>query len=309
MTRNGGLPQAGRCSCQSSIPDGRQIYRIGRRTSYWIALEQLYCGILLVLRIGTWEDMDEEQRHLRYVLPGFTVPLIFVVTVFLARPDLLASMFRLSTQSVGAGLVSALGTLLASGLFGFFSAQIYFACWWWSLPNYKTLFKDRNCPVSLLAECGEKWNDAKGRRGAQHLARYIWQTRVAPFEENLNRHVGLQATRKASVGSAAAGIVGGLLSAILLCLSSPRISLVLVCRSPAWSVAAYPAQPTSLSVWRLVVWAAILILTFICLCCLHCSFIRFLEFAVPAGVKPRVRWPSPSDKAPHEARPDRDANR
>ena len=262
--------------------------------------------------------MDEEQRYLRYVIPGFVVPFVFTVTIALTRPDLLSPLLSLATQSAGAGLVSAFAALLASGLFGFLSAQIYFVLPW-SVPDYTSLFKKnpphcnsfRSCPI-WLSECADKWQKAVSRwnkltesrkqtgrlrracfmcRGCalrwemQHLARYIWQTRVAPFEEKLGQHIRLQAARKASVGATSIGVLFGLLPAIVLWRCAPRGGLALTYGRPLWSGYRGRLFECHVPCCYTILWFVLLALLLLVLWLSHSSLRRFLEFAVPAGIK------------------------
>lgn len=219
--------------------------------------------------------MDEEQRYMRYVIPGFVAPVAFLISVWIAHPGAVLRIAGYALSSPTAGLLSALVALLASGSLGFLLAQIYFACPF-SVPDYRPFFQSNPAP-RVPNECSEllgrireggicPLQRLRARRNAQVLARYTWQVNVAPNAKKLNNHIRDQASRKASIGAAALG----LLLALFLWLWA--IFATLDCTKVVW--------------WRALV-AAVVVYAgpLLCIWQAHLQIVRFLEFSVPAGIK------------------------
>jgi len=142
--------------------------------------------------------MDEEQRYMRYVIPGFVAPVAFLISVWIAHPGAVLRIAGYVLSSPTAGLLSALVALLASGSLGFLLAQIYFACPF-SVPDYRPFFQSNPAP-RVPNECSEllgrireggicPLQRLRARRNAQVLARYTWASqRCSKREETQQPH-------------------------------------------------------------------------------------------------------------------------
>lgn len=71
--------------------------------------------------------MDEARRSLRFILPGLTAGLVFLV---LALASGLLSLTKLLAAGDESPVATIAGALLASGAVGYLGAQLYFFCHW-----------------------------------------------------------------------------------------------------------------------------------------------------------------------------------
>ena len=178
--------------------------------------------------------MGEEQRYLRYILPGLTLPISLAAAIALTSPWALVLVVKWLSGSAAASVATLAGLFLSTGGLGFLFAQFYFGLPR-ARPNHTQTFRDFRSPVYLEKEFGETWRIAAGRKSlnkpcggitdkpcmkehtgrlaprkqeeaAWNLAHYLWQIYVASSEKQLTRDISLQAARLASLGAAIIGL-------------------------------------------------------------------------------------------------------
>ena len=190
--------------------------------------------------------MEEEQRYLRFVLPGLTFPLALTAALALTSPWLVAHLLNWVSSNTAASVAAAAGALLSSGGLGFLFAQLYFGLPK-ARPDHTVTFEEFECPSSLEQTLGDVWHRASGkakeneslwlrflllltadtlsqdwvrkkhqafvqREHAWDLAHYLWQIRVAPTERQLTRDVARLAARLAALGATGMGLASSFIA-------------------------------------------------------------------------------------------------
>jgi len=184
--------------------------------------------------------MGEEQRYLRFILPGLMLPLSLTAALALTSPWLVAHLVDWASRTTATSFAAAAGTLLSTGGLGFLFAQLYFGLRN-ARPDHTVTFEEYDCPPALEQMLGDSWRQAAGkaelkeslwlqfllwltadtplqgrvrrrhrrlvqREHAWDLAHFLWQVWVAPKEHALTRDVSRLAARLAALGTTVVGL-------------------------------------------------------------------------------------------------------
>lgn len=152
--------------------------------------------------------MDDEQRFLRYAVPGIAVVLLFTLALIVVQPQISCWLVRPATPW---RLIALLfGSVIASGGLGFLLAQIYFGLpAWFNTPDHREATEGNRSKCWLI----DLFNGGKARLEAQRKARYAFQSYMGETDRNttLTRSTSRSAQRMAAMGTTILGLVIGFL--------------------------------------------------------------------------------------------------